>query len=238
MRVLRLSAFACWLFLGVLFTSCTEKGQRIELSKVTLQQYDSLHARGFSLILAKDTLAFWPFLDAVEKRAASEKSDYLRLRAFQLRQIYLERAGQLEQALAITEEVLLATEGRKDLDPIRLEALFNKGNLSFQLGQYQTAFQSYFNATNAEVSLTIPSNFTISPSHTVSAGTWSATTKKWTLGTISPGSEEVLELTLTASSINNPSPPYTALIGATYTQTVFGTNTQTALTEGTQLVDL
>jgi len=146
MRAKRLWALAAWLFLGVFFTACTENGRKDELSPEILQEYDSIQTRGFDLLSAKDSLAFWSFLDSVEKRATTEKSEYLRLRTFQLRQVYLERAGQLEKALAITEEVLLATEGREDLDQIRLESLFNKGNLSFQLGQYQTAFQSYFKA--------------------------------------------------------------------------------------------
>lgn len=146
MRALRLSAFAGWLFLGIFFTACSEKGQQIELSEATLQQYDSFQARGFNLILSKDTLAFWSFLDSIENLADTEKSEFLRLRALQIRQVYLERSGQLEPALAITEEVLVASEGREDLERIQMEALFNKGNLSFQLGQYQTAFQSYFKA--------------------------------------------------------------------------------------------
>ena len=58
----------------------------------------------------------WLFLDAIEKRAASEKSEYFRLCTFQLRQVCLEPSGQLEQALAITEKVLLATEGREQGD--------------------------------------------------------------------------------------------------------------------------
>ena len=91
-------------------------------------------------------------------------------------------------------------------------------------------FQSYFNATAAEVTLVIPSNFQID-SNNPSVGTWSNTTKKWTIGTISPGSEEVLELTLTALSIGNP-----LVISATNSQTVLGTNGQ-SVPEGTQLAD-
>ncbi|WP_367271521.1 IgGFc-binding protein, partial [Nonlabens sp.] len=92
-------------------------------------------------------------------------------------------------------------------------------------------YQSFFSASSAEVSLSIPSNFEITANNP-SVGSWSNSTRKWTIGNVSPGDEEVLELTLKALSVGNP-----VTVSASNSQTVYGSDNTTLLNEGNNITD-
>uniref|UniRef100_UPI00404A5C55 Ig-like domain-containing protein n=1 Tax=Flavobacterium sp. TaxID=239 RepID=UPI00404A5C55 len=120
------------------------------------------------------------------------------------------------------------------LPEVKLDVTSNVQSLS--VGESTTLrvnykYQSFFSATNAKVNLTIPSNFQVA-ANSPSVGTWDASTKEWTIGGVSPGNEEVIELTLTALSIGNP-----VVVSALNSQTVLGSDNTTVLSEGGAISD-
>ena len=120
------------------------------------------------------------------------------------------------------------------LPEVKLDVTSNVQSLS--VGESTTLrvnykYQSFFSATNAKVNLTIPSNFQVA-GNSPSAGTWDTSTNEWTIGGVSPGNEEVIELTLTALSIGNP-----VVVSALNSQTVLGTDNTTVLSEGGAISD-
>ncbi len=146
MKLANLMAFSIALLLSVFLLGCSETARNKPLVEGVRLRYDSLQQIGLNLISARDSQQFIPFLDSANRLAAAEKSEFLEMRLLQLKQIYLEKFGRQEEAYAVVEQVVLATEDKPALREIQVEALYNKGNLAFQLGQYQTAFQAYFNA--------------------------------------------------------------------------------------------
>lgn len=136
----------CGLFLGLALTSCREFSSPNQSNEQTSTRHDSLILKGQNLFYARDKANFWPYIDSVAKIAELENSERLQLRVLQLKQLFLEHDGDLENALVLAEEVILRSAGEPDYNDIQVEALFNKGNLAFKLGQYQTAFQAFFNA--------------------------------------------------------------------------------------------
>lgn len=109
-------------------------------------RYDSLIIKGQNLFYARDNVNFWPFIDSVYRIGEAEDSEHLQLRVLQLKQLFLEHDGDLEGALVVAEEVVQRSADEPEFVDIQVEALFNKGNIAFKLGQYQTAFQAFFNA--------------------------------------------------------------------------------------------
>ncbi len=92
-------------------------------------------------------------------------------------------------------------------------------------------YQSFFNAENAKVELVIPNNFQVTANNP-SVGQWSDETNTWTLGTVSPGDERALELTLEAVTTGDP-----VTVTATNSQTVKGSDNTTVLAEGNSIPD-
>ncbi len=120
------------------------------------------------------------------------------------------------------------------LPEVKLDVTSNLQSLS--VGESTTLrvnykYQSFFSATNAKVNLTIPSNFQVA-ANSPSVGTWDTSTNEWTIGGVSPGNEEVIELTLTALSIGNP-----VVVSALNSQTVLGSDNTTVLSEGGAISD-
>jgi len=136
----------CGLFFSLGLMACGEVHGPNQMSDETLSRHDSLILKGQNLFYARDAVHFWPYLDSIEKIAFAEKSEHLQLRVLQLKQLYLEHEGKLEAALVVAEEVVLRSAAEPDYLNIQMEALFNKGNISFKLGQYQSAFQAFFTA--------------------------------------------------------------------------------------------
>jgi len=144
MKLVYIRALQACLFFSFYLVSCGEVRSPESISPADRARYNSLQQTGLNLISSQDSVHFWPFLDSVLELSQHESSEFLELRALQLKQMYLENAGQLEKALTITEAVIKRTEGQPALQEIHVEALFNKGDISFRLGQYQTAFEAYF----------------------------------------------------------------------------------------------
>ena len=92
-------------------------------------------------------------------------------------------------------------------------------------------YHSFFDAEEAEVSVVIPEQFSVTASNP-SVGQWSDATKTWTLGTVRPSDEQVLELTLEALATGDP-----VTVTASNTQTVKGSDNTTELPEGDTIVD-
>jgi gliding motility-associated-like protein len=119
------------------------------------------------------------------------------------------------------------------LPEIKLDVTSSEQKLSVDeetLLRVNYKYQSFFSASDAKVTLSIPDNFQISQSNP-SSGTWSNSTRTWNLGTVNPGNEEVLELTLKALTIGNP-----VTVVASNSQNVFNSE-NIELTEGNSIPD-
>ncbi|WP_300980461.1 Ig-like domain-containing protein, partial [Nonlabens sp.] len=140
----------------------------------------------------------------------------------------------ITQSVDVREYVSAPVDVSDCLPEVKLDVTSNVQSLS--VGESTTLrvnykYQSFFSATNAKVNLTIPSNFQVA-ANSRSAGTWDAITKEWTIGNVSPGAEEVLELTLKALSVGNP-----VTVSASNSQTVYESDNTTLLNEGNNITD-
>lgn len=139
-------AHICGLFFCFWLAACNEVRGPMLQEDETKARYDSLIQKGQNLYYAQDKVNFWPYIDSIQQIADAENSEHLSLRILQLKQLFLEKAGELEAALILANELILQSSSDPAFQNIQIESLFNKGNISFKLGQYQTAFQAYFNA--------------------------------------------------------------------------------------------
>ena len=120
------------------------------------------------------------------------------------------------------------------LPEIKLDVTSSKQTLSVDESTTLSVnykYQSFFSASNAEVTLSIPSNFLIT-ANKPSVGSWSDSEKKWILGNVNPGNEEVLELTLKAITVGS-----SVTVTANNSQSVFGSDNVTPLNEGNNIAD-
>lgn len=109
-------------------------------------QYQNYQLRALELIADADSSSFFRLLDSLKQLGTLDQTKLISLRRMQLLHMWYEAKGQLEEALNVADQVVAFSENRPQLKDLHIEALFNKGTISFKLSQYQSAIQSYFTA--------------------------------------------------------------------------------------------
>ncbi len=126
--------------------ACEETGYQPAANENKTAALQQIKERGQRMIATNDTSRLRMLADSLylASKATGHRTGMAMALRFRAKQ--LEVAKKWEEVLVVAEENILLTEDRPELIDNHLDALYTKGDMAFKLGQFQSAFQCFFDA--------------------------------------------------------------------------------------------